>query len=404
MAIAIFFYDIILIVVIIMLDVISEILLEAKNGKVIVDGDEWPLCFNTIIYGVDGKTKNFYYNERSMATLVIRNEKLFEELMADYILACIQGERKHFKLVNDTYENRYKLFMAFLFTNFSTEDFLNPEQAIRRHIEYIQDDTFSYLDDGYDFIIGDKLNGSSLNVKRSDQAVGMETPYKLSFSLVKADEYGKCSCSLAEISYGIVLEDNERVCYVYSVIKPKEWKKEVSSQDAAFRKKINRILYKLNDGLYESELDDLNAFRNGESDYYPEGNITDVTHSFVLALTSFVTLLQKEGIGKIKVVPYLPVRYSSRYNAAMDIEENEELREELLKRNNNIQNNATNKFLRTFRRVAYHLNGSMKMVSVPYEYDEYMTFTLSEQLQIVNNPILEDVSLGILGDENVKSL
>ena len=72
--------------------------------------------------------------------------------------------------------------------------------------------------------------------------------------------------------------------------------------------------------------------------------------------------------------------------------------------NNRIQDNVTNKLLRTFRRVMYHLNGSMEMVSVPYEYDEYMTFTLGEQLQIVNNPILEDVSLGILGDENVKSL
>lgn len=52
----------------------------------------------------------------------------------------------------------------------------------------------------------------------------------------------------------------------------------------------------------------------------------------------------------------------------------------------------------------YHLNGSMEMISVPYEYDEYMTFTLGEQIQVINNPILEDVSLGILNDEKEKNL
>ena len=108
-------------------------------------------------------------------------------------------------------------------------------------------------------------------------------------------------------------------------------------------------------------------------------------------------------IKTVKVIPYLPVRYSSREMAASNVV-NQDRRKELEERNVRIQSNATEKFMRTFRRVAYHLNGSMEMVSVPYEYDEYMTFTLSEQLQIVNNPILEDVSLGILGDENVKSL
>lgn len=386
-----------------MLDTINEVLLEAKNGEVIIDGDAWPICFNTIVYDDNGKAKLSYFNEHSMVTLVIKNETLFNKMMADYIMACIHSERKHFRLVNDTYKTRYKLFMTFLFTNFSTEDFLNPEQAIRRHIEYIQDDTFSYLDEGYDFIIGDRLNDCALEVKRCEQSAGMETPYKLVFNLVKNEGQGSYSYPLAEVSYGIALENDEKVCYVYSVIRQKDRVKEVSADELIFRKKINRALYKLNDGVVEDELDDLKAYRNGDSNYYPEANITDVTHSFVLALTSFVTLLQKEGIEKIKVVPYLPVRYSSREMAASNVV-NQDRRKELEERNVRIQSNATEKFMRTFRRVAYHLNGSMEMVSVPYEYDEYMTFTLSEQLQIVNNPILEDVSLGILGDENVKSL
>ena len=50
-------------------------------------------------------------------------------------------------------------------------------------------------------------------------------------------------------------------------------------------------------------------YKEGNFKYYPEGNITDVTPSFVLSLNVFMALLQRENIAKVRGVPYLPLRY-----------------------------------------------------------------------------------------------
>ena len=188
----------------------------------------------------------------------------------------------------------------------------------------------------------------------------------------------------------------EKVCYVYSLMKPKE-KDESSDREKIFRKRLNRELYKLNDGVLEQESEDFIKFRNGETRDYQE-NVTDVTQSFVLSLSVFVTLLQKEGIGKIKVVPYLPVRYVGRHIAASNVTD-EVRREELNERNKRIQDNCTNKFMRTFRRVAYHMGEDLEMYSVPYEVDEYMTFVLHSKSKELNNPLLDKVSDCVLEED-----
>lgn len=380
--------------------IINEILLGAKDGKVVIDDEVWGIAFNTVIYDENMKIKANYFNERNMATLVIRNEEEFINILSTYVSIAIESGRKYHPYFYNKEENTFKLFASYLFTNFSTEDFLSPESAIKRHIEYLSDDTFSYLDQVHSFGMNEKL-GATLEVKRELQAIGMETPYKLSFQLAKQNGEEKLNFPLAEISYGIVEENGEKVCYVYSLIKPKEKKGEkVSEAEETFRKKINRTLFKLNSGVLEQESDDYKDYRSNGGDMYIE-NISDVTQPFVLAVTSFVSLLQKEGITKIKLVPYLPLRYSSRYNAALNVRDLDR-QTELFNRNNRIQENATDKFMRTFRRVMYHLNGSMQLVTIPYDVDEYMTFRLDEQNTMINNPILEGVAMSILNDEDVK--
>ena len=51
-----------------MKEIFLELIKEACNGKVIVDGEEWLYSFNTII-----EDKDFYENENNNATLVIKN-------------------------------------------------------------------------------------------------------------------------------------------------------------------------------------------------------------------------------------------------------------------------------------------------------------------------------------------
>ena len=117
--------------------------------------------------------------------------------------------------------------------------------------------------------------------------------------------------------------------------------------------------------------------KNNLSAYYPEGNITDVTPSFILSLNIFITLLQNKNISKIKAVPYLPIRYLSRDLAAESTKE-EDKKKALLERNNAIQTNPTNKFIRTFRRLAIQ-NDSLQIETYPYELDEFLTIKLNSR-------------------------
>lgn len=377
-----------------------KVIKEAKDGKVNIDGEEWGIAFNTIIYK-NGKTVEELFNDRNMSTLVIKNEEKFLEVLSEYIYYCFELNRRTLKFYNNEYDNKIKMFMAYLFINFSTEDFLNPVEAIRRHIDYMLDDTFSYLDDGRRISLGENFGNSDIYLQRHTQSVMMETPWKIEVSLKKETGVEEVCCPLADVSYGIREENGEKVCYVYSMMKPKE-KRESSDREKIFRKRLNRELYKLNEGVLEQESEDFLKYRNGEIREYQE-NVTDVTQSFVLSLAVFITLLQKEGIGKIKVVPYLPVRYVGRQIAATNVMD-EARREELEERNRRIQDNCTNKFMRTFRRVAYHMGDDLEMYSVPYEVDEYMTFVLKSKSHELNNTILNKVSDCILEDEMGLSL
>ena len=73
-------------------------------------------------------------------------------------------------------------------------------------------------------------------------------------------------------------------------------------------------------------------FKNNLSTYYPEGNITDVTPSFILSLNIFITLLQNKNITKIKAVPYLPIRYISRELAAESTKEEDKKKNTIRKK------------------------------------------------------------------------
>ena len=130
------------------------------------------------------------------------------------------------------------------------------------------------------------------------------------------------------------------------------------------------MLYKLNEGIESYEVSEYFDYKEGNSKYYPEGNITDVTPSFILSLSVFLSLLQREGIHHLKAIPYLPVRYLSRDIIASEAKE-EDTRYQLKLRNDKIQENITNKFIRTFRRIAFH-TPDVEVLSVPYELSEYL--------------------------------
>lgn len=377
-----------------MKNIFYELIVEAAVGKVVIDGDDWPIAFNTKIYKEDKEIS--YGSENNLSTLIIQNEYSFFELLTEYIMLELNLNRKTMSFYKEKQKNHVKMILAYLFANATTEDFLHPEDLIRRNISFIKDQTFNDLNNEMTFSINGQFFNSEIEVKNVMHSLSMETPYKLEIALIKYDGENKLTYPLPSISYGI--ENNVGggvTCYIYSLMNPKR-KKELTEQEIQYEKKINRFLYKLNEGIREQESKEYIEYKEGISDYYPE-NISDVSPSFVLSLVIFLTLLQKKNIQNIKVVPYLPVRYLSRKIAAEEIN-NVEKRESFLSRNNDIQYNATNKFIRTFMRAAFHMK-DLNITSYPYEVDEFLNLHLSEKEHDIYNEILRDVANGIITTE-----
>ena len=83
-------------------------------------------------------------------------------------------------------------------------------------------------------------------------------------------------------------------------------------------------------------------------------DISKVFPSALLSLTTFLSLLYSEEIYDVKAVPYLPLGYLSRDIVARK----DGINLDLLERNQMIQDNVTNKFMRTFLSASHHLESS----------------------------------------------
>lgn len=358
-----------------MREIFYELLEEAKDGRVMIDGGDLPIGFNSIIYR-DGKEIS-KFNDDNMSTLVIKNEELFFRTLEEYVKVELDKKRKIMKIYDDVDRNTVKLIMAYLFVNATTEDFLNPVYYIKRTIEFLNDETF--LDFNSNVNIS---HNNSISIVNNSQSVLMETPNRMDFSFTD----GNSVYELPSISYGISTNSlGEKTCYIYSCLNPKE-KKNLSDEEIKYRKKINRLLYKVNGGVKEAEERD---------DYeFSLENISDVSPSAVISLLIFMMLLKKENITDVKVVTYLPLRYLSRDLSANRVVD-EDRKRSLKERNDMIQTNITNKLINTIKRVAYHLEG-VSIDGVPYGYDEYLSISLDKSNDVVlNNDFLNEISTSV---------
>ena len=349
-------------------EIFYELINEAKNGKIIIDGDPHPIGFNTII-----NDNEQYISNNNISTLEINNIDLFINKLKEYLLLVQAKNRKVYKFLNKETRDYYKFLIANLFINATTEDFKNPLEFIDKEIDFLKDETFNYLNEGIRFQLGNNFKDCQIEIKNEEQSVMMETPHKMTFKFTKLINGKNVEYKLPNISYGIRENSNgEKECYIYSILN-KETKESENEDEKQFKKKISRQLYKVNKDVHDSS----------------EESINDVSPSAVISLLIFITLLKKENITNIKAVPYLPLRYLSRDITANS--SNEEKRIKLQDRNDHIQANLTNKFIRTFKRVAYHMD-SIKIDSYPYEYDEYLNIKLNNDKSKVNNELLDELA------------
>ena len=335
---------------------------EAVDANIMFGDEAWPFVFNTKLPNEE-YIKNDYF-----PTIMISDEYEFFRLLEIYVNKTLESGRKlpYFKNKND----QIRFIISYLFVNSTTEEFNNPIELLQKHIGFLEDETFKEYDKKATISLDGELNNTSLSIERVTQSIYLETPHSLRFKI--EDDQSMSDYDLGEISYGIY----DNTCYIYSMMNRSK------KSDDPFYKKINRKLFKLNKDIYKEESDEFKNYKEGSSEYYPE-NITDVSMPFIISLSSFINLLKYQGINDIKVVTYLPLRYLSR-DISSDNEE----------RNDTIQRNATDKLIRTFRRVAYQLDG-LEIVSLPYEVDEYLTLKLTSRDLTSDNEMLDDISRSI---------
>ena len=355
-----------------MKELFYELIEEAKDGYVTVVNDAWPVGFDTIILENE-KEKINYQTGRNLSTLFIKNEEEFFNKLEEYLLLENQKNRKIPNYILNSEKDKMKWIMMYLFSYATTEDFLNPETYIQKRIDFLKDHSFDELEEKISVPLDLEKVKVSLEIKQENASVSMETPKKITFKIV--NEETEEEYDLPSIYYAIRNENSKKTCYIYSLLKPKK-----KDQENHFSKKMNRLLFKINDGVTQTE--DYNR--------EDEANIKDVSMSFIFVLNIFISLLQKKNIETIKVVPYLPVAYHAREMTA-----EEKSSEELQNRNDQIQENLTNKLIRTFRRLCAQ-NDSLEVQTYPYELDEFLTLSLSSRKKELDNMLLEETNKKII--------
>lgn len=342
----------------------NQILKEAATGR-ISSYFKYNILFNSKVPEMGIDEVSTYDNSRVLVpTLRINDVSMFNEYLLEYVRKALKFYMNELLDMEDI-ELQVKTLMALLWSNATIDDFSNPVDFLKRRIDYFDADKLMEYD-GFSFY-ADSLNSLvTINVEKSKLA--NETPYRLSITLSN-DEGEKFY--LPSIYLGI----SDSCSYIYAIQNEKS-----KINDGSYAKKIGRMLYKVNDGL---------DVKNDTYENYGDGNLKDVSSSFVLASNIAMGVLHDMGIKHIVIPSILITRWNGReisndvkrsYNRLDLVEDDEKLEQ--------IQSNLTEKFLRTFRRLDYHHSG-INVSSFPFDSDTSMHLVLSDE-DICNNKILQD--------------
>lgn len=326
---------------------------EASNGEVIIDNKIWNIAFSTIIYK-DNKVKDSYYNDLNLSTLVIKDEEEFFKYLELYLEKEMKMDRNSIHSVDDTISSKIKLLISYLFINASTIDFNDPVSYLKRRIAFLEEDVFknrSYINLKDTFLVDDNQQ-LYLKIDKVVQDVGMETPYRLDFSIVDMSGRYHKFFYLPSISYGICHENDYDCCYIYGI---QDYHQNLHfDEDKNLSKKINELLYQNSKEITEEGIS-------------------------VLTFTIFLSLLKKKNIEHIKGVFYFPVKYVNTYY-----------------RNDDYKGNVTNKFIRTIKSVVQEFDG-IDIKNVDTVGDGYVELKMNDKIYRADNSLLNNVSNNILG-------
>lgn len=369
--------------------VIDNFLSEVELGRVETESS----IYNIKMY--INEIKNNDYDSLT-PIMKIRDKEKFRLKIEEYIINLLNFQNKDLSIVNDDF---IKDTLAHLFANATFTDLINPEFFIDRYIKFMNNPNLNIrtIDNLFDSSIkqNDLAYNSTLFGHVEKQSLFQETPYVFKTNISKNSDNGNLKYNLPDISFGIA----NGICYIYAIQKGKD-KNSSDGESIKYAKRIKRLLYKLDDKVKENESPEYIDYINNKTENYPE-NITDVVPSAILALSLFLNILFENGIKRVKVVSFLPIRYNAKKVAfdykikfkakkeALSINEINSLVKEYKMEHLRIQNNLTQKLLRNFNRLKFHFD-NINFESFPFDYDECLNIRL-DSFKKTNNSILEKI-------------
>jgi hypothetical protein len=371
----------------------QKVLPSYARGKILFHEHEYPLRFSTLINLGDkklriplmdklDKTEKTRFGD-GYPTLCISDSYSFAKVIQRFLRTVCEKKEKLFWLKSRDYYNDTDVLenvLTQVWFNANVYDFTNPEQFLERQICMLREQPFEDYADETNLAVLESMKNSRLVIQRVPQSGSNETPFMMNFELHSRDGAGRAD--LPSIRYAVEIDKTgEKIVYIYAIQKQKKLYNDEASQ--TLQKKINRQLFKLNKGVLDMESDKFKEYykkrKEGKlkgDEKYPE-NISDVSPSAVFSLAAFIVLLKKEGIHKIKAPAFLPLRWQAHERLGKEQQER-------------IQENMTNKFMRTFRRIMYHFSGVL-ILNYPKDSDGYLQIQLTED-ESINNPILNEIT------------
>lgn len=337
----------------------DEIVKEAKTGTIDCFFI-YNILFETII-NHEGNVEEIKRDDRVIVPVLnISNPVEFNKLLIEYVNIALEfyqdsnylNEVISTSLTNNINIPREKVILALLWSNATIDDFQNPLDFLRKRIEFIK----NYQEIEHFSSYNEDLQGT-IKIEIVKDELYNETPSQMIITAINSDNE---QYEFPRIKFGV----SDNTVYFYAM----QRKEEVKN---SYGKKINRTLYKVNEGLTDDAL-------------------KDVSVSFVVALSIALNYFKSVGINKINVESILLSRWNAKREMYNKKKEKGYISEEdyqiLVEKQMHIQSNLTEKFLRTFLRVA-SLYDDINITSIPFDVDSALHLEMSAPLETSNSLI-----------------
>lgn len=348
---------------------------EASNGRVNCFV-YYNILFETYIEETDTRITSIVpYEHTLVPTLYIRNKRLFDELLQQYVDLCLEFYDEHNfdeEIINKEEFNSYgickeKVIMTLLWSNATYDDFQNPIDFLRKRIAFLESNIGEI---SHEFEFSPILNGSiSLEIQKDK--IYNETPYQM---IIKSINPNDEVYTFPKIKFGI---DNDTI-YIYAIQNKEE-------PMIGYTKRINRALYKVGEGFDKTE---------DNFELYDSGNLSDISPSFLVSLNMAISYFQSLEFQKIVVPSILISRWNAKKVGLNYLEQNKKITpltfQNRLEEQDRIQHNLTEKLLRTFLRLKHHYD-CININSLPFEVDSSLHLSINGDY-ISNNTLLNETA------------